>query len=365
MKKTIFILNYAPHYRLFLFNQISDELDADFYFGDIPNSSIKKIDYQKLRNFKKEFKTFKLLSFLWCKNSVSLVFKPYKYYVLTGDPYILSNWIILILAMIFNKKTFLWTHGWYGRETKTKKVIKKMYFGLADKILLYNEKSKFLMINEGFQEKKLIPIYNSLDYDKQKSIRDKLKKSTIYSDYFKNDHPVLIYIGRIQKSKKIELVFEAIELLNLDSFPVNFIVIGEEQNDYKLNSYVTYRKLESQVWLYGPSYNEKEIGNLLFNADLCVSPGNVGLTAVHSLMFGTPVLTHSNYCNQMPEFECVKNGFNGGFFIENDVCSLVSKIKELINLKITDNACFNEIDKKWNPHNQIHILKKVLNESDN
>jgi hypothetical protein len=203
--KIAFILNYAPHYRLFIYKKISDELAADFYFGDISNSSIKKIDYQKLRNFKKEFKTFKLLSFLWYKNSVSLVFKPYKYYVLTGDPYILSNWIILILAKIFNRKTFLWTHGWYGRETITKKVIKKLYFGLADKILLYNEKAKFLMINEGFKEKKLIPIYNSLDYDTQKVIRSGLQKKNIYFNYFKNNYPVLIYIGRIQKSKKLDI----------------------------------------------------------------------------------------------------------------------------------------------------------------
>ena len=44
-----------------------------------------------------------------------------------------------------------------------------------------------------------------------------------------------------------------------------------------------------------------------------VSPGNVGLTAIHSLSYGTPVLTHNNFNNQMPEVESIQPGFNGYF----------------------------------------------------
>lgn len=51
--KIAFILNYASHYRLFIYKKIEQELDADFYFGDIPNSNIKKLDYKDLTNFKK------------------------------------------------------------------------------------------------------------------------------------------------------------------------------------------------------------------------------------------------------------------------------------------------------------------------
>ena len=32
---------------------------------------------------------------------------------------------------------------------------------------------------------------------------------------------------------------------------------------------------------------------LIYHSDLCVSPGNVGLTAIHSLTYGVPVATHT------------------------------------------------------------------------
>lgn len=51
----------------------------------------------------------------------------------------------------------------------------------------------------------------------------------------------------------------------------------------------------------------------IYNADLCVSPGNVGLTAMHSLVFGCPVITHNCFEWQMPEFEAIQPGITGDF----------------------------------------------------
>ena len=48
-------------------------------------------------------------------------------------------------------------------------------------------------------------------------------------------------------------------------------------------------------------------------SDLTVSPGNIGLTAIHSLSYGTPVCSHSNFNNQMPESEAIIN-FEKWFF---------------------------------------------------
>lgn len=160
--KIAFILNYASHYRLFIYKKIEQELDADFYFGNIPNSSIKKIDYKELANFKKEFKTLKFFNFYWYSTSVILIFKPYKNYVLTGDPQILSNWLILIIGKLLGKKVYLWTHGWYGKEKGIKKIIKKTYFKLAYKLFLYGDYSKKLLLVEV-----LIKLHDNYEFRKQ------------------------------------------------------------------------------------------------------------------------------------------------------------------------------------------------------
>tara|TARA_R110002072_G_scaffold258339_1_gene417009 strand:- start:8403 stop:9503 length:1101 start_codon:yes stop_codon:yes gene_type:complete len=359
--KTVFILNYASHYRSVIYKKINEELNADFYFGDIPGSNIKKIDYSILSNFKKEFKTFKLKNFYWYTGSIRLVFKNYKNIVLTGDPQIISNWGILLYAKLLGKKTYLWTHGWYGDENLIKRIIKRFYFNLADIIFLYGDYAKIKMINAGFKPEKLVPIYNSLDYETQVLIRREIKKSNIYIEHFKNNFPVLIFIGRIQKSKKIELLIEALILLNKNNFFLNLVLVGGETKGYDVKQMVENSNLQNQVWFYGPCYDEIKNAELLYNADLCVSPGNVGLTALHSLTYGTPVIAHNSFESQGPEFETIIEKKTGAFFKENDVMDLARKIKLLIENPLDKKECYKIIDKKWNPHYQINILKNTLN----
>lgn len=358
--KIAFILNYASHYRLFIYKKIEQELDADFYFGNIPNSSIKKIDYKELANFIKEFKTLKFFNFYWYSTSVILIFKPYKNYVLTGDPQILSNWLILIIGKLLGKKVYLWTHGWYGKEKGIKKIIKKTYFKLAYKLFLYGDYSKKLLLVEGFKNEKLVVIYNSLDYDKQIDIKKNLVKSNIYQAYFQNDFPTLFYIGRIQKSKKIEQILEAMKILIAEGFYTNLAIIGNIDSNYKFKEIIKDYGLQKYVWLIGAKYNEDEIVDYIFNADVCVSPGNIGLTALHSLVYDTPVITHNNFKNQMPEFETICDGINGHFYKEDDIEDLSSKIKLGLKSRLDNKNISFTIDEKWNPNNQIKIFKKEL-----
>lgn len=361
MKKNLFILNYPAHYRLPIYNKISDELYADFYFGDIPNCNIKKIENDDLKNFKKVFKTIKINSFYWYVGMLKLIFKPYRNYILTGDPFIVSNWLFLILAKIFRKKTILWSHGMYGRESIIRIVLKKLYFSLADKLFLYGNYSKDLLIKHNFNSKNIFVVYNSLDYDNQLKIRIKLQKTETLKNHFKNHNKNLIFIGRVQKSKKLEQVLDAMIILNKnDNLKVNFTIIGGIEVGYDFLEEVKKRKLNQNVWLFGESYDEYLNGQLLFDADVCVSPGNIGLTALHSLMFNTPVITHNDYKNQGPEFESIIQNVNGAFFIKNDVIDLAKKIKMVLQSNYTN--CYQVVDEVWNPSNQIEIMKNALHE---
>lgn len=55
---------------------------------------------------------------------------------------------------------------------------------------------------------------------------------------------------------------------------------------------------------------------LIYNADLCVAPGNIGLTAMHAMMFGCPCISHNDFSWQMPEFEAIVPYKTGNFLKE-------------------------------------------------
>lgn len=367
MSRVCCIFNLAAHYRAPIYKLIDREFQCDFYIGDKVSSSIKKMNYEELLGFKKELKNYYLIgNTYWQRGAIRTIFSNYKNYIITGEPICLSTWLILVLARFTSKKTYLWTHGWYGRETKIKKLIKKVFFGLSDHVLLYGDYARDLMIKECFKPNKLHCIYNSLDYDIQLEVRKSLNETDIFSEKFGNDYPVLCYVGRIQKVKRLDLLIESMVILkNKHKKPVNLIIVGKESEDTEIAEIVKKNELSDNVWFYGPSYDENELGTIFFNSSLCVSPGNVGLTAIHALTYGCPVITHNNFSNQMPEFEVINPGVTGDFFEENNVEDLAMKINGWLNLHPQNddkirNECYKVIDEKYNPHYQIELLKLLL-----
>ncbi|HWR94471.1 MAG TPA: hypothetical protein VN192_04655, partial [Flavobacterium sp.] len=109
------IFNLAPHYRSAIYKLIDCEFKCDFYFGDHVETPIKLMDINELKGFKKtvlntRIKVWKK-KFRWQKGVIGLVFKNYKYFILTGDHSILSNWVIAFFARLLNKKVIIWMHG--------------------------------------------------------------------------------------------------------------------------------------------------------------------------------------------------------------------------------------------------------------
>jgi glycosyltransferase involved in cell wall biosynthesis len=360
------IFDQAAHYRAPIYKLMDRELNCDFYITKWKKNPFKQMDYSELKGLKMVSYNKKIFgNFFWQSRTVRLAFQPYNNYLMIGQPYSLSTWVLIIILKLLKKNCYLWSHGWYGDESKIKIYIKKIFFSFATATFLYGDYARNLMIKQGIKQNKLICIYNSLDYEMQKEIRSKIKSSDIYYDYFKNRYPVLLYIGRIQKIKKIDLLLKAIYELKEDGFHCNLIIIGEQTEELNINSLINEFGLKENVWMFGACYDEKIIGELIYNADLCVSPGNVGLTAMHSLVYGTPVLTHNNFANQMPEFEAVKEGVTGGFFEENSIKDMSEKIKYWTSLTSSErdkvrNNCYEIIDKKYNPNIQIKILTETI-----
>lgn len=360
------IFNVAPHYNGPIYKLMETHLLCDFYIGDKIELPIKLMNYDELKGLKKTLNNKFLFShFYWQKGIFAVLFKKYKNYLMTAEVFSLSTWFLLIVLKFTGKKTYLWTHGWYGNEGFVKRIIKKLFFNLASGIFLYGEYAQRLMLKEGFSPSKLHVIYNSMDYDRQIKIRNQIKKSELYSQYFGNNNPVLLFVGRIQKIKKLDMILKSMKKLDDKNIHFNMIFIGKEVEETGLSDLVNELELSNRVWFYGSCFDEEILGELIGNADICVSPGNVGLTAIHALMYGTPVITHDNFCKQMPEFEAIIPGRTGLFFKENDLTSMIAALEKWM-LEMFDKRAFvrqeayKVIDEKYNSHKQIKLLKDVI-----
>ena len=366
--KLCLIYNFAQHYRTSIFTLIDREFDCDFVFGDCMGD-VKKMDYSLLHGDVKEIHTRHLLrGWYYQQGVVPLIRKNYDTYILLGETRSLSTWLFCIRARLFHpkKQVYFWSHGWYGKESRIERLIKKILFKLPNGgVFLYGNYARNLMIKEGFNPNKLFVIHNSLAYDEQILIRKQLNPKSIYQDHFNNNYPNLFFIGRLTPVKKLDMVLQAMALLKERGQNYNLTFIGGGEKQEELTTLAKQLDLNSNVWFYGPCYDEKVLGEMIYNADLCVSPGNVGLTAMHTMVFGTPVLTHDDFPHQMPEFEAIKEGETGTFFKYGDVNSLAETINHWFEEKANERnavrkACMEEIDHNWTPKFQMEVLKKHL-----
>ena len=365
--KLCVIYNTAPRYREAIFRAIDQEYDCDWFFGPT-TTDIKEMDTTCL-NHVSYYKTWGDINKLYYKRSIlKLLFKKkYQHFLMLAESRSITDYIFFFLAHTFfkKKKIYIWTHGWYGKETSLEARLKRWMFNHVTGLFVYGNYSKQLLIKEGIPENKIFVIHNSLHYDTQIDLRNKIKPSDIYIKHFGNNNPVLIFIGRLTKVKKLNQLLNAISLLKNKKENYNVVFVGDGERRQSLEQLVLDLGLNNEVWFYGSCYNEKENAELIYNADLCVAPGNVGLTAMHTMVFGCPVISHNDFKWQMPEFEAIQPGITGDFFIRDDVSSLANTISNWF-YKFSNKraevrkACFSEIDCSWNPYFQIQVIKKYL-----
>lgn len=354
----------ASHYRFRVYYEMQRQLKCNFVFG-VDNTTVKRMDTSKLSNVINVTNKYIGSTLVYYQPNVLKETKKYDILINDLGIFCITSWLLLIQAKFRGQKIYNWDHGWYGRENLIKKIIKRLYFGLADGSFIYGNYAINLMRENGFNAKKLFSIHNSLDYEKQLELRNSIVPNPIYKKHFGNDNPILIMIGRLNFRKNLHQLLEAVALLRNQKKFFNIVLIGDGEDKVKLEKLVEKLNIANQVWFYGACYDEMKNAELIYNADMCVVPGDIGLTAIHAMTFGVPVISHDRFTTQGPEFEVIKSGLTGAFFKHNNVNSLA----EVINFWFTSHQnereqvrinCYKEIDEGWTPQYQVDIIKHAI-----
>lgn len=368
MKKICFIGKIAARYREEIHLHMDSEFDIDWYFGE-NQSDVKEYDVNKLKNCIR----YKVLGsperVSWKRGMFKTLFtSKYKNYIMHVETRAVSDWLWILCKSIFfpRKRVYTWAHGWYGKESKIEAAMKLWLYKRLDGIFVYGQYAKDLIVQRGIPESKIFVIHNSLHYSEQLKLRKELTTSNIYSEHFGNNYPVLVMIGRLNLRKHLDMLVDAIDILKGRNEYFNVVLIGNGEDREKLEQMVKDKGLCGQFWFYGACYDEKLNSELLYNSDMCVVPGDIGLTAIHSLMFGVPAISHDCFKYQGPEFEAIIPNRTGDFFEHGNVISLADCISKWFAIKSgkreeVRQACFNEIDTAWNPYFQMEVLRKNLN----
>jgi glycosyltransferase involved in cell wall biosynthesis len=369
MKLVAIVYDSFPHYRAGIIGSLNESkiFKYSFYGSNISRDpSIKNFNFSSEYDFN-NIPFHEIGPFAFQENLFDeLRSSNADCFILLGNPYFISSWFVAFYLRFTGRPVYFWTHGWLSnKENWLKRIFRNIFFSLADGLFLYGNRAKEIGVSQGFNPKKLHVINNSLDFLFQSEIFNRIQKTDI-KQYkaefgFSQEKKILICSARLTKKCRFDILLNAVSLLqHVTPNSIQIVLIGEGPELKFLHELSETLGLDVIFW--GACYDEEKLCKLYYVSDLTVSPGKVGLTAIHSMTYGTPVLTHNNFDNQMPEYEAIIPGVTGDFFEEgsvNDLARVIELWFSKYSVKPVQN-CVNRISNYYTPDYQRSIIENAI-----
>lgn len=358
-----------PHYRLPVMQAMdrSRALAYDFYGSGEAEDGVLHAPTDAVSRFvRAPFRRFGRL--LWQGGALKAARDPrYGAIVMLADPNFASTWAAAALARLLRRPVLFWGHGWLRPESASKQRVRRLFFGLSHRFLVYAERGKRLGVAAGFPAERITVVSNSLDVGRADrtiaAIADGVwqgaRPQTLFADPVR---PLLICTARLTAKCRFDVLIAAAASLKRKGRPVNVLLVGDGPERAALEHQAA--ALGVDLCCFGACHDEAVVGPMIYHADLTVSPGKIGLTAMHSLMYGTPAITHGDLDAQMPEVEAIEAGRTGAFFRRDDAQDLARVITEWLD-NVPPRAQVRAdaraaIRARWTPQAQADIIERAV-----
>lgn len=158
-----------------------------------------------------------------------------------------------------------------------------------------------------------------------------------YLDFEKRNS--ILFVGTLYKQKGIGELLEAYSMAKQQckNLPVVKIV-GKGPEKDAIQQQINDMKLQDDVELCGPIYEEDILKEYFLRATICVSPKQAGLTVLKSLGYGVPFVTRTNAITGGEKSNII-NGKNGIFY------NSVEELAEIIKTTALEPQKFCEMSK--------------------
>lgn len=328
--KVLFLYNYLFHYRIPIWNILTDFFDLTVAYTypakqkdiDICNFETKQLHYNQYSKF------------VWHKENIFNLCKNYDVVVADGQ---IS--FIKYSLLGFRKRNFkllYWCIGapagynrHYGDGSKFYFWSNDMIHKKADAMIFYSQRAVDLHIERGFSHEELFVANNTVQVLKE--------------DYNATNRNTILFIGTLYLEKGLQLL--------LDSYKrayeryhniINLTIVGGGVQFDMISDWVEQNGLLEKINMVGPVYDINKKAEYFRNSLACISPCQAGLSVLESMGYGVPFITSNNAITGGESFN-IENGDNGLLVTD------ISKLDDIIQ------------DITLNPQKYIDMGKKAYN----
>lgn len=253
--------------------------------------------------------------------------------VVCGDIHQLSSLWVAFVAKIRGISVVWWGHHKTATSGRLGVWLRLQFAKhLSDVMLVYTKTGIEYLLKRGFHRSRVFATGNTID---QKPIAaamsywlqgNRLEEFARVHDVIK-DH-FFVCCGVLRDKVKLDQFIRVFPDARFKGYKL--VVIGDGPMKTLWQALAKeYGVADRIVWVHG-TRSQEIIAPWFLLAKVMVYPGSIGLTMLHSLSYGLPVVTHSNKDHQMPEYEIMETGVTGATFLEGDERALVSVLDNVI-----------------------------------
>lgn len=248
----------------------------------------------------------------------------------------LQNVIILYFANRRGIPCVLHPHGSIGRIVE-KRTLKYLFDAVFGYHILYSMKKVFALTNSEAQECSSLGVSSSIIQVIPNGVdllelNVKSRNGSFKEKYgIRNSEKMVLYLGRLHKSKGLDLLIDSFYKLSIGMSDVVLTLIGPDDG-YKveIEKRIESYNLNSRVKILG-YISEADKYAALSDADVFVTPSFYGfpVTFIESLACGTPIITskHGDYIDEI-------DGVAGIFTDYSSTCFEIAMRKILTDTKL-------------------------------
>lgn len=345
MKKVLLVQPILSHYRESLFELLVKDSNIDFHIiagKELNGIRVFESKYDKIKaNLTNYSIKLKKHSFYYQKGIFKYIrkFRPTDIIIGGPDYHFVSSIFLSLYLIFFTKiKIHYWTHGLSKNNSIFINNLTKFFYSKSTSIFTYAQDGKHELISKmDINEKKIVVVKNCLndwDYGFNKKYNEIIKKP-------KNLN--ILFSGRLTKAKRVDILLKAIEKLIKDKVVVKCIIIGDGENKIELEELASNLGLKDVVEFKGALY-DKDVEGYFRLSNIFVLPGKVGLSIVHALSYGLPIVTTSLPIHS-PEVEILLQNENAFFFNDQsskELAKILLSIKDK-NMNELAKTCINSV----------------------
>lgn len=229
----------------------------------------------------------------------------------------------------------LWGHGYSKQFSYLKHQTRNFLGRLARACVTYSDLTRARLIEEGLEASKTFCAPNALDgapiqqqrtyWQQHPDALERLQKG-----FGITPGKVVLFVSRLEPDKRVSLLLQATQRVAPKVANLQVLIVGGGSELPGLKKQCQRLGISDRILFLGPIYDEHVLGGLFASATAFVYPVAVGLSILHALNYGVPVITSDNPECHNPEFDALTPGRNSLLYRHDEVEDLAEQIERLV-----------------------------------